>query len=53
MKTNSMITMQRDGKTIILYIDNLSWGLIPDLSWIVDVEVVEPKLNEITQCVGL
>ncbi len=54
MKTNSMITLERDGKIIILYIDGLSWGLVPELSWIVDVEVIDKhNLNEISQPVLL
>jgi hypothetical protein len=39
MKTNSVVMIQREGKSILIYVNDGDWSKIPDLSFIADVEV--------------
>lgn len=43
MKTNSIVTIERNGKTILFYINDCDWDSLPSLRWIVDVEILEKK----------
>ena len=47
MKVTSMVTLKRKGKTIVIYINNDDWDNLPDLSFILDIEIYnEPeKIN--------
>ena len=46
MKTNSIVTIVREGKTIVIYVND--WSKVPDLSFIADVEIypVEEKIKD-------
>lgn len=39
MKTNARIKIEREEKTIFIYLNNCDWSNVPDLSFIADVEV--------------
>ena len=41
MKTTSIVTIIRENKTILIYINDFDWVSVPDLSFIIDVEVYE------------
>lgn len=43
MKTNAIVTIEREGKTIVIYVNNGDWSNLPDLSFIADVEVYQPE----------
>jgi len=41
MKHKSLITIQRNGKTIVIAVKDNVWSSIPDLSFIEDVEIID------------
>ena len=41
MKTNSIITITRENKTIVIYVNDGDWRNVPDLSFIADVEIYD------------
>lgn len=43
MKSNSIISINRNGKTILIYLKQDQWTDIPNLSFIEDVEVYDSK----------
>jgi len=40
---DSMVTLKKGKKSIVIYIKIEDWANIPDLSWIQDVEVFEEE----------
>ena len=46
MKSTSMITLRRKKKDIIIYIESGKWDNIPNLDFIVDVEILEDGTNQ-------
>ena len=49
MKTTATVTITREKKNIIIYVDDGDWSKVPDLTFIADVEVAElaPAVPEI------
>ena len=43
MKTNSIVTIQRNNKEIVIWVKDRDWNSIPDLSFIEDVEIYQPE----------
>jgi hypothetical protein len=54
MKSNSLISLNRKGKEIIIYVKEEEFSNIPDLSFIVDVEIIDaiPKTEKINKKSG-